>query len=84
MAGLDGINQKIHPGEHWEKNLYTLSPEERSRVPRLATSLEDALANLEVDHDFLMVDQVFTFEQIKAYITLKRQEIADFQFYYSV
>jgi glutamine synthetase len=53
MAGLDGIQNKIHPGEAMDKNLYDLEPEELGNIQTLPASLEEALNNLEDDHEFL-------------------------------
>lgn len=92
MAGLDGIRNKIHPGAHWEGNLYDLSQSEIDKLPSLATSLEDALTALDKDHNFLTEGGVFTSDQIDAYIQLKKEEInafnkvvtpGDFKLYYS-
>lgn len=93
MAGLDGIQNKIHPGDALDKNLYDLPPEEASQVPQVASSLEEALNALEENHDFLLKGGVFTTEQIAAYIQIKRQEVkrlnttthpVEFDMYYSV
>ncbi len=93
MAGLDGIQNKIHPGDALDKNLYDLPPEEASQVPQVASSLEEALNALEENHDFLLKGGVFTTEQIAAYIQIKRQEVTrlnttthpvEFDMYYSV
>src|ERR671920_914643 len=54
MAGLDGIKNKIHPGEAMDKNLYDLPPEELKNVPTVCGSLREALESLEADHDFLI------------------------------
>jgi hypothetical protein len=74
MAGLDGIQNKIHPGEAADKNLYDLPPEEDAKVPTVAESLEVALAALKADHDFLLKGGVFTKEMLEAYIELKTEE----------
>lgn len=92
MAGLDGIMNKIHPGEAMDKNLYDLPPEESKAIPTVADSLEAALAALDTDREFLTRGNVFTNETIDAYIALKRQEIdrvrmtphpVEFELYYS-
>lgn len=75
MAGLDGIEQKIHPGEAADKNLYDLPPEEAENIPTVATSLECALDALRADHEFLLKGGVFTKEMLDAYITLKEEEV---------
>ena len=72
MAGLDGIKNKIHPGEAMDKNLYDLPPEELADVPTVCASLDEALDALEADMDFLLAGGVFTKDQIEAYIELKR------------
>ncbi|HEX5277411.1 MAG TPA: glutamine synthetase, partial [Fluviicoccus sp.] len=74
MAGLDGIQNKIHPGEAADKNLYDLPPEEDAKVPTVAESLEVALAALKADHEFLLKGGVFTKEMLDAYIELKTEE----------
>jgi glutamine synthetase len=71
MAGLDGIQNKIDPGEPLDKDLYDLSPEELRSVPALPASLEGALENLANDHDFLTRGDVFTEEVIDTYIDYK-------------
>ncbi len=71
MAGLDGIQNKIDPGEPLDKDLYDLSPEELRNVPALPASLEGALENLANDHDFLTRGDVFTEEVIDTYIDYK-------------
>ena len=76
MAGLDGIQNKIHPGEAMDKNLYDLPPAELSQVPTVCASLREALESLGADHDFLLKGDVFSKEQIEAYIELKWEEVA--------
>ncbi len=75
MAGLDGIKNKIHPGEAMDKNLYDLPPEELKDVPTVAGSLREALQALEADHDFLLAGDVFDKDQIDGYLALKWQEV---------
>ena len=75
MAGLDGIQNKTHPGEAADKNLYDLPPEEEALIPTVASSLEQALEALQADHDFLLKGGVFTKEMIDAYIELKMEEV---------
>jgi glutamine synthetase len=93
MAGLDGIQNKIHPGEASDKDLYHLSPEEDAKIPAPAASLEEALAALDKDREFLTRGGVFSNEMIDAYIELKMQEVTtfrmtthpvEFQMYYSL
>lgn len=76
MAGLDGIQNKIHPGDPMDKNLYDLPPEELSQVPTVCGSLREALDSLEADMDFLLKGDVFSKDQIEAYIELKRADVA--------
>ncbi|MBI5189755.1 MAG: type I glutamate--ammonia ligase [Nitrospirae bacterium] len=77
MAGLDGIENKIDPGEPLDKDLYDLGPEELAQVPSMPGSLEDALDNLEADHDFLLKGDVFTKDAIDAWINYKRTKEVD-------
>lgn len=74
MAGLDGIQNKIHPGEPADKNLYDLPPEEDAKVPTVAETLEVALAALRKDHDFLLKGGVFSKDMLEAFIELKTEE----------
>lgn len=78
MAGLDGIENKIHPGEAIEKNLYQLSEQELTGIETVSTSLREALENLSVDREFLKKGGVFTDDQIDAYIQLKMNELNEF------
>jgi glutamine synthetase len=71
MAGLDGIQNKIDPGEALDKDIYDLSPEELRNVPSLPYSLDGALEALEADHEFLTKGDVFTEEVIETYIDYK-------------
>ncbi|KQZ64347.1 glutamine synthetase [Sphingopyxis sp. Root1497] len=75
MAGLDGIQNKIHPGDPMDKNLYDLPPEELAEVPTVCASLREALDALLADHDFLLKGDVFTKDQIEAYVELKWDEV---------
>ena len=93
MAGLDGIQNKIHPGDAADKDLYDLPPEEAEAIPTVASSLEMALGALDQDREFLTRGDVFTNDMIDAYIELKREEIerlnmtthpVEFDMYYSV
>jgi len=72
MAGLDGIENKIHPGDPLEKDIYGLSPEELKGVPTLPGSLEEALQELEKDHEFLLKGDVFTRDLLETWIDHKR------------
>ena len=92
MAGLDGIQNKIHPGEAADKNLYDLPPEEEAQIPTVAENLEVALQALKDDHEFLLKGDVFTKGMLEAYIALKEEEVLrlnitvhpiEFDMYYS-
>jgi len=74
MAGLDGITNKIHPGEAMDKNLYDLPAEELAEIPTVCGSLREALQALRDDHEYLLAGDVFTKDQIEAYIGLKAEE----------
>jgi len=74
MAGLDGIQNKIDPGEPMDKNLYELPPEEMAKVPQILGSLEEAIEALEKDHAFLLKGDVFTEDFIEMWIAAKRKE----------
>lgn len=93
MAGLDGILNKIDPGEAMDKNLYDLPPEEADVFPQVSASLEEALSALEQDHDYLLAGNVYSLDNLAAYIDLKREELvhvntiphpAEFELYYSL
>src|ERR1700690_653865 len=73
MAGLDGIENKIDPGQPLDKDIYDLSPEEMRKVPSMPASLDEALSCLEDDHSFLMKGDVFTEELIETFIDYKRK-----------
>ncbi len=77
MAGLDGIEHKIDPGEPMEKDLYDLEAREAARIPTMPGSLDDALRNLEKDHQFLLKGGVFTEDLIEAWIGYKRSREVD-------
>jgi glutamine synthetase len=79
MAGLDGIQNKIHPGEPADKDLYDLEPEEEKNIPQVCSSLEMALDHLDRDRAFLKAGGVFTDDVIDAYIALKMQEVTRFR-----
>jgi glutamine synthetase len=74
MAGLDGIQNKIDPGEAMDKNLYELSPEELALVPHVPDSLRGAVEALKADHEFLMKGDVFTKDFLDNFIKLKTSE----------
>ena len=77
MAGLDGVMNKIEPGEPLDKDIYDLSPEEMKSVPSMPTSLDEALSCLEDDHQFLLRGDVFTEELIETFIDYKRRHEAE-------
>ena len=79
MAGLDGIQNKIHPGEAMDKNLYDLPPEEEKLVPTVCSSLEQALEYLDKDREFLTRGGVFSNDWIDAFIELKMEEVTRFR-----
>ena len=93
MAGLDGIQNKIHPGDPMDKNLYDLPAEELQDIPTVCGSLRQAVTALEEDHDFLTRGEVFSKDAIEGYIDLKWEEVyafehtphpVEFEMYYSV
>ncbi|GAB7218963.1 glutamate--ammonia ligase [Vibrio comitans] len=93
MAGLDGIKNKIHPGEAMDKDLYDLPAEEAAEIPTVASSLQEALDSLDADREFLTAGGVFSDDFIDSYITLKAQDVEkinmtthplEFDLYYSV
>jgi glutamine synthetase len=79
MAGLDGITNKIDPGEAMDKNLYDLPAEELAEIPTVCGSLREALEALAADHDFLLAGDVFTKDQIEGYIELKMEEVEHYE-----
>jgi glutamine synthetase len=92
MAGLDGIKNKIDPGEAADKDLYDLPPEELAEIPTVCGSLREALESLDRDHAFLLQGDVFTKDQIDGYLALKWNEVylfehtphpVEYQLYYS-
>jgi len=92
MAGLDGIKNKIHPGEAMDKDLYDLPPSQLKRIPTVCGSLREAMESLAKDHKFLLEGDVFDKDQIDAYIELKMEEVlryemtphpVEFDMYYS-
>jgi len=93
MAGLDGIQNKIHPGDAMDKDLYDLPPEEEKNIPQVCYSLDMALDHLNKDRDFLKKGGVFTDDVLDAYVQLKMQEVTrmrmtthpiEFDMYYSL
>ncbi len=93
MAGLDGIQNKIHPGEPMDKDLYDLPPEEEKAIPKVCFYFDEALAALDADREFLIKGGVFTNDLIDAYIELKTSEVTrlrmtthpvEFDMYYSL
>lgn len=92
MAGLDGIKNKINPGDAMDKDLYDLPPEELKNIPTVCASLREALESLDADRQFLTQGDVFSDDQLDAYIALKMEEVeafehtphpVEFQLYYS-
>ena len=79
MAGLDGIENKIHPGDAMDKNLYDLPPAELADVPTVCGSLREALLSLRDDMDFLLKGDVFTKDQLEAYMDLKWEDVLRFE-----
>ena len=93
MAGLDGIKNKIHPGDAMDKDLYDLPAEEESLIPQVCHSFDQALEELDKDRDFLKAGGVFTDDVIDGYIALKMEEVTrmrmtthpvEFDMYYSL
>ncbi len=93
MAGIDGIINKIHPGDAMDKDLYDLPAEEAAEIPQVASSLEEALDALDKDREFLTKGGVFSNEYIDSFIELKREDVtflnmtthpAEFDMYYSL
>jgi glutamine synthetase len=92
MAGIDGIKNKIHPGDAMDKDLYDLPPEELKDIPTVCGSLREALQSLAADHEFLLQGDVFGKDMIESYIELKWKEVyrfehtphpVEFEMYYS-
>ncbi len=93
MAGIDGIERKLEPGDAMDRNLYDLLPEDIEELPTVAFSLRAALDALESDQDFLLRGEVMSDELLRAYIQLKRAEVdqveatphpAEFSLYYGL
>ena len=74
LAGLDGIQSRIDPGDPLDKNLYDLPPEELANVPSVPDSLSGAIAALENDHDFLLKGDVFNSDFITNWLEMKQKE----------
>jgi glutamine synthetase len=77
MAGLDGIENKIDPGDPLDKNIYDLAPEELAGVPSVPGSLDEAINALEEDHEYLLKGDVFTQDVIDTWISYKRENEID-------
>jgi glutamine synthetase len=77
MAGLDGIENKMDPGQPLDKDIYELDPEALSNIPSMPGSLEDALDALQRDHAFLLKGDVFTEELLRTYVDYKRLKEVD-------
>lgn len=93
MAGIDGIQNKLYPGDPMDKNLYDLPPEEAAKIPNSCATLDQALEDLDKDRDFLIQGGVFSNDMIDAYINLKMDEVTllrstthpiEFDMYYSL
>lgn len=93
LAGLDGIQHKIHPGEAMDKDLYDLPPEEEAEIPKVCYALDQALDALDKDREYLTAGGVFSDDMIDAYIKLKMEEVTrirmsthpvEFDMYYSL
>lgn len=93
MAGIDGIQNKIHPGDPMDKDLYDLAPEEESELRTVAFSLDQAIDSLDKDREFLLAGDVFSSDLIDGFIELKQEEITrlrmsthpvEFELYYSL
>ena len=79
LAGLDGVQNKIHPGDPIDKNLYDLPASQAKKVPNVCSSLEMALDHLTKDHEFLTRGGVFSEAMLDAYIALKMEEVTRFR-----
>ena len=93
MAGIDGIQNQMDPGEPLDKNIYDLPPEEAAGIETVPGSLAEALSALEADHDFLLAGDVFNTSLIESYIEVKQEEVdavnlrphpLEYEMYYSV
>ena len=92
MAGLDGIKNKIHPGDPVDKNLYELSKADAAKIPSVCGSLQEAIDSLKADHQFLLAGDVFNKDMLEGFIQVKTEEIVrlnttphpvEFEMYYS-
>ena len=79
MAAIDGIRNRIDPGEAMDKDLYDIPPEELAGIPTVCASLREALGALEADKEFLLAGDVFTENQLAGYMDLKWEEIYKFE-----
>ncbi len=77
MAGLDGVKNRIDPGDPLDKDIYALSPEELKEVPHMPGSLDEALDALERDNEFLLQGDVFTRDLIQTWVDYKREREVD-------
>ena len=93
MAGIDGIQNKIHPGDAMDKDLYDLPPEEEAQLKTVAFSLDEALDALNADREFLLAGDVFSNDLLDGYVDLKMEEVTqlrmsthpiEFELYYSL
>lgn len=93
MAGIDGIQNKIHPGDPMDKDFYDLAPEEEAELDTVCFSLDQAIEELHKDREFLLAGDVFNNDLIDGYIALKEEEITrlrmsthpvEFELYYSL
>ncbi len=93
MAGIDGIQNQMDPGEPLDKNIYDLPPEEAAGIETVPGSLSEALAALEADHDFLLAGDVFNTPLIESYLEVKQEEVdainlrphpLEYEMYYSI
>ena len=92
MAGLDGIQNKIHPGEAMDENLYKKSEAELKHIPKVSASLEQSIAALRDENEFLLRGGVFSEDLINSYLELRQKDLdyiknlvhpAEFELYYS-
>ena len=79
MAGLDGIENRIHPGDPMDKNLYDLPPEELKNVPTVCGSLREAMHSLQADSEFLKKGDVFSEDLLESYAELRWEEVYAFE-----
>jgi glutamine synthetase len=77
MAGLDGIKNKIDPGAPLDKDIFELEPHEAAKIPSMSGSLDEALGELQRDHNFLLEGGVFTEEFVELWINYKKKNEAD-------